>query len=548
MSNTSSEEDDSKLKAKADNKINVTKLEIFKLSKNLSSNKTSPIFSQQLTIQDVFDPEDSATVHFTPNVKWLAKHHQPAIFGKIKLSSSNQSTDSRLSQTKLPLCKFATETTFTDRKLNTKLNGNQALTPTGAIPPTISNIFSNSNLNFNLNIKGRPAAMVNSINASLNKNTSSGGGYLDSVNKSYKGSTTTTKYRCYTLNDTKYIDYKKKWVEILRKEKRIFDAKWQASGPSNNAHKLSDYELKKTLGNGSFGRVVLVKHRENGKFYALKILEKLSVVKSKQVEHTLNEKKILNAVNFPFIASYAASFKDNCNLFIALEFVVGGEMFKHLVKYNKFSENLTKFYCAQVVLAIEYLHNIDIIHRDLKPENTLIAQDGYIKLSDFGFAKHVKSRTYTLCGTPEYLAPEIIQSKPYGKPVDWWAVGILTYEMSTGKPPFQSDQPIKIYEKILAGKYKVPNNLSDEIKDFMRCLIQADVTKRFGNLKNGVDDVKTHKWFASIDWMAIYAKKVTAPMMPKIKSPGDPSNFDNYSEKDISVSKDVLFEKEFADF
>lgn len=262
----------------------------------------------------------------------------------------------------------------------------------------------------------------------------------------------------------------------------------------------------------------------------------------------MNEKKILNAVNFPFIASYAASFKDNCNLFIALEFVVGGEMFKHLVKYNKFSENLTKFYCAQVVLAIEYLHNMDIIHRDLKPENTLIAQDGYIKLSDFGFAKHVKSRTYTLCGTPEYLAPEIIQSKPYGKPVDWWAVGILTYEMSTGKPPFQSDQPIKIYEKILAGKYKVPNNLTDEIKDFMRCLIQADVTKRFGNLKNGVDDVKTHKWFASIDWMAIYTKKVTAPMIPKIKSPGDPSNFDNYSEKDISVSKDVLFEKEFADF
>jgi protein kinase A len=142
----------------------------------------------------------------------------------------------------------------------------------------------------------------------------------------------------------------------------------------------------------------------------------------------------------------------------------------------------------------------------------------------------------------------IIQSKPYGKPVDWWSIGILTYEMSTGRPPFQSDQPMKIYEKILATKYKIPSYLSDEIKDFMKCLIQPDVTKRYGNLKNGADDVKTHKWLANVDWLGLYHKKIQAPFIPKIKSPGDTSNFENYKEEAIPQCKDYLFQNEFVDF
>jgi protein kinase A len=200
------------------------------------------------------------------------------------------------------------------------------------------------------------------------------------------------------LYDNKYIEYKRRWLEILRKEKKYFDAKMNGVKATNITGKLEQFEMKKTLGKGSFGKVILVKHKENGKLYAMKLLEKSSVVKSKQVEHTLNEKKILSAISFPFLTSYFCSFKDNANLYIVLEFVAGGEMFKQLVRVNRFSENLCRFYCAQVVLAIEYLHSLDVIHRDLKPENTLIANDGYIKLTDFGFAKQVKTRTYTLCG------------------------------------------------------------------------------------------------------------------------------------------------------
>jgi protein kinase A len=354
--------------------------------------------------------------------------------------------------------------------------------------------------------------------------------------------------------DAKYINYKRQWQDILVKEKRQFDSNYVLQSRSNTA-KLSDYEIKKTLGTGSFGRVVLIKEKigstltsTDGRHLALKILDKKKIVRTRQVEHALNEKRILNSIKWPFLTSLITSFKDNSNLFLVLDFVPGGEMFSHLAKVGRFTEKLSKFYCSQVILGIEYLHSLDIIHRDIKPENILIDFDGYIKISDFGFAKYVKTRTYTLCGTPEYLAPEILEYKPYGKPVDWWSIGVLTYEMTTGLPPFQSNQTIKIYEKIKNGKYKVPSYITDELKDFISCLIQPDLTKRLGNLRNGIDDVKTHIWFRDTDWMAIYNKQIIAPMIPKIKSDDDTSNFDKQPDAELNVSNELLFDKEFQDF
>ncbi|EEB11858.1 cAMP-dependent protein kinase catalytic subunit, putative [Pediculus humanus corporis] len=311
---------------------------------------------------------------------------------------------------------------------------------------------------------------------------------------------------------------------------------------------LEDFDRMRTLGTGSFGRVMLVKNKKTGLFYAMKILDKSKLVRLKQVEHTLYEKRILSSIHFPFVVYMEFFFKDNSYLYFVMPFILGGEMFSHLRKLGKFEENLCRFYAAQVVLALQYLHHLDLVYRDLKPENILIDRNGYLKLTDFGFCKIVSGRTWTLCGTPEYLAPEVILSKGYGKSVDWWSLGILIYEMAAGYPPFYANDPMKIYEKIVSGKFRFASNFTPDIKDLIKNLLQVDLSRRYGNLKNGVEDIKGHKWFKNVEWLNLLNHMVEPPFMPKVRSPGDTSNYDHYDEETLHVGSNDKFQKEFREF
>jgi len=191
----------------------------------------------------------------------------------------------------------------------------------------------------------------------------------------------------------KYFVQLRAWLEKAKEE---FEERW--ANPRKPNAKLEDFNMTKTLGAGAFGRVVLVQHKSSKEFYAMKIMDKAFIVKLKQIDHTMNEKLVLASINFPFVVMLKFHFKDNVNIYLVMDFASGGEMFTHLRKAKRFSEDLSRFYAAQVVLAFEYLHFLDILHRDLKPENLLIDNKGYVKLTDFGFAKRVKGRTYTLCG------------------------------------------------------------------------------------------------------------------------------------------------------
>lgn len=296
--------------------------------------------------------------------------------------------------------------------------------------------------------------------------------------------------------------------------------------------KLSDYEVVDTLGTGTFGRVRLCRHRANGRHYALKIMKKTEVVRLKQVEHVHSERRIQATLLHPFIVRMAGSFQDTNNLYMVLELVIGGELFSHLRRAGRFSNETSRMYAAQVVLALQHLHSLDIIYRDLKPENLLIDDKGYLKITDFGFAKEVTDRTWTLCGTPEYLAPEIIQSKGHGKGVDWWALGVLLYEMLAGYPPFFDENPFGIYQKILLGRVECPRHFDANAKDIVRRLLQSDRSKRLGNLKGGADDVKRSKWFKGLDFDALIKREIPPPIVPEIRHPVDTRNFEVYPDSD----------------
>uniref|UniRef100_A0A0G2K247 Protein kinase cAMP-dependent X-linked catalytic subunit n=2 Tax=Rattus TaxID=10114 RepID=A0A0G2K247_RAT len=248
-------------------------------------------------------------------------------------------------------------------------------------------------------------------------------------------------------------------------------------------HSLQDWDTIATVGTGTFGRVNLVKEKTGRRYCALKIMSIPDVIRLKQEQHVQNEKAVLKEINHPFLIKLLWTDHDNRFLYMLMEFVPGGELFTYLRNRGRFSSVAAIFYATEIVCAIEYLHSKEIVYRDLKPENILLDREGHIKLTDFGFAKKLVDRTWTLCGTPEYLAPEVIQSKGHGRAVDWWALGILIFEMLSGFPPFFDDNPFGIYQKILACKIDFPRQLDFTSKDLIKKLLVVDRTRRLGNMK-----------------------------------------------------------------
>jgi len=313
---------------------------------------------------------------------------------------------------------------------------------------------------------------------------------------------------------------------IDREVKRRED---QANRPDRP--KFTDLELRRILGVGTFGRVKLVVHKPTGEAYALKCMRKAQVVATKQQSHVLNEKKILAMMEHPFILALVQTYQDAGELYMLIELSLGGELFTLLAKRAPLFDQPAKFYAASVVSMFSYMHNLKVIYRDLKPENLLLDKDGYLKLVDFGFAKILNDRTWTLCGTPEYLAPEIILNKGHGFGADWWCVGILSFECLTGTTPFVSNDPMEGYRKIIKCRVPWPAQLSSMARDFIDRLLCVDPSRRLGCLKGASKDVRTHPWFTGLDFKALEAKQHPAPYVPKIKSSTDDSNFDTYVDE-----------------
>lgn len=305
---------------------------------------------------------------------------------------------------------------------------------------------------------------------------------------------------------------------------------------------MTDFDILKMLGKGSFGKVYMVKRKTTGEILAMKVLRKSELVKRSQVNHTMTERRIMSSVNHPFIVGLRFAFQTTSKLVMISDYCCGGEIFFHLKKFRSFSEAMVRFYAAELVSAIGHLHSKDIVYRDLKPENILLDEYGHIRLTDFGLSKTNCtdfSGAKTFCGTPEYLAPEMLISRKkkteYGKAVDWWSLGTLMYEMLTGWPPFFDRNIEQMCTKIMKSPLKFPSHfgLSAEVKSIIAGLLERDPTYRLGcRPGGGVQDIKSHPFFAEINWNLLENREIKPPFKPRVRSATDIQNFDREFTKE----------------
>ncbi|OMJ84043.1 hypothetical protein SteCoe_14912 [Stentor coeruleus] len=300
---------------------------------------------------------------------------------------------------------------------------------------------------------------------------------------------------------------------------------------------MSWFEPVAVLGKGGFSNVFLVRKRDTGYLYALKVMQKDFILKENKAKHVIAECSIMRKLSHPFINQLRWAFQTNFELLMVTDFCPGGELFFHLHNLGRFTEDQARFYFSEIILAIEYLHRQRIIFRDLKPENTLIDIDGHIKLIDFGSAKvDLGDRQNSFCGTHEYLSPEMIKRNGYNKSVDFYSLGSFLYEMLTGFPPFWDKDKTKLYDKILNEDIKIPKYLSRNAQTLVRGLLRKDPMLRIGSIL-GIKEVKCHPWLENVNWESVYNKTVIPPFRPNSSK----SNFE--TENILASIKDPVFDR-----
>ncbi|KDP21625.1 hypothetical protein JCGZ_03296 [Jatropha curcas] len=291
---------------------------------------------------------------------------------------------------------------------------------------------------------------------------------------------------------------------------------------------LEDFEVLKVVGQGAFAKVYQVRRTSTSEIYAMKVMRKDKIMEKNHAEYMKSERDILTKVDHPFIVQLRYSFQTKYRLYLVLDFVNGGHLFFQLYRQGLFREDLARIYTAEIVSAVSHLHASGIMHRDLKPENVLLDAHGHVMLTDFGLAKQFdeNTRSNSMCGTLEYMSPEIILGKGHDKAADWWSVGILLYEMLTGRPPFTGGNRQKIQLKIIKDKIKLPAFLSSEAHSLLKGLLQKDATKRLGSGPGGSEEIKSHKWFKSIHWKKLEAREIKPSFLPEVAGKHCVANFD----------------------
>jgi len=314
-----------------------------------------------------------------------------------------------------------------------------------------------------------------------------------------------------------------------------------------NKFTADDFEVLKVLGKGAFGKVMLVRQKEGGgMIYAMKVLSKQLLMERNEVVHTKTERRALEDTHHPFLVHLRFAFQTASKLYLVMDYCNGGELFYHLKTSGKFSENRTRLYGAEITSALEHLHSRKIVYRDLKPENVLLDAEGHVRVTDFGLAKDemdMRDKTHTFCGTPDYLAPEIIKGSGHGRGVDWWSLGTMIYEMLGGLPPYYSENVNLMYERVLRAplEFKPPDAFTPAAQDLLKGLLEKEPEKRMGSSEKDALELRGHAWFAPIDWGLLMQRKLTPEFKPAVASEVDTSNFDEeFTSQSIREPESVM--------